>query len=327
MSKNDRQWLPDSVKVNRTKPMYNYYFKMLLNRVINMFEWKNLPETVDENFLNFTLFTQGRIVWTDIDGNIYALNGNYGGKPSVYYYPTEFVIANPVLGSKIVTIGENGVMMILTDTDKLPTTDFDGGLFGLLSTTAQLLADNISSINIAQRNTRLTALVSAATQAQKQSVELALKRMYEGEAYEVIIKDLIADIAVNPIAENIANVSNVIRELVELNQYILATFYHSIGINSNYNMKRERLTSAEVNVNDECLVINVINMLKNVKHAVDDINKMFNTEITVDFSNEWKGVLKQNDSKRQDDETDNSEINSDDTADSDGDDTDTEITD
>ena len=320
MSKDkSREWLPEGIKVNKVKSMYNYYVKTLLNRVTNMFTWENLPETVDENFLAITLFTQGRVIWTDFNGELYALNGNYGGEPNVYYYPSQFIIANPILGTKIVDIDKTGVLMYLTDTDKMCSNGETGGLFGLISTTAQLLADNISSINIAQRNTRITALVTAGNPAQKTSAENAIQRMYDGEPYEVVLNDLINALKINPMVESTAGGAQYIKELVELNQYILAQFYHSIGVNANYNMKRERVSGEEIAVNDECLTINVIDMLNNLQEAVQKINAMFNTNISVDFSKEWKGVLN-NDDKRQIGETDNSEVNSDTAVDNNSDD-------
>ena len=323
MSKDkSREWLPECIKVNKVKSMYTYYVKTLLNRVTNMFTWENLPETIDENFLTITLFTQGRVVWTDFNSKLYALNGNYGGEPDVYYYPSQFIISNPILGNKIVDIDKTGVLMYLTDTDKMFSSGETGGLFGLISTTAQLLADNISSINIAQRNTRITALVTAGNQAQKISAENAIQRMYDGEPYEVVINDLINALKINPMSESTAGGAQYIKELVELNQYILAQFYHSIGVNANYNMKRERVSGEEIAVNDECLIINVIDMLNNLQEAVQKINAMFNTNISVDFSKEWKGVLN-NDDKRQIDETDNSKINSDIAVDNNSDDNNT----
>lgn len=74
MSKDkSREWLPECVKVNKVKSMYNYYVKTLINRVSNMFAWGELPETVDENFLAITLITQGRVIWTDFNAKLYAL--------------------------------------------------------------------------------------------------------------------------------------------------------------------------------------------------------------------------------------------------------------
>ena len=55
------------------------------------------------------------------------------------------------------------------------------------------------------------------------------------------------------------------------------------------------------------------------QEAVQKINAMFNTNISVDFSKEWKGVLN-NDDQRQIDETDNSKINSDTAVDNNSDD-------
>lgn len=317
-----REWLPECVKVNKVKSMYNYYVKTLINRVTNMFAWGELPDTVDENFLAITLVTQGRVIWTEVNGKLYALSGNYGGEPNVYYYPSQYIISNPILGSKIVDIDKTGVLMYLTDTDKMCSNGDTGGLYGLISTTAQLLSDNVSSINIAQRNTRVTALVTAGNQAQKISAENAIQRMYDGDPYEVVLNDLINSLTINPMVENTAGGAQYIRELVELNQYILAQFYHSIGVNANYNMKRERVSGEEIAVNDECLIINVIDMLNNLQEAVKKINAMFNTHITVDFSKEWKGVLN-NYNQRQVDKTDNSEINSDTVVDNNSDDNNT----
>ena len=84
-------------------------------------------------------------------------------------------------------------------------------------------------------------------------------------------------------------------------------------------MKRERVSGEEIAVNDECLTINVIDMLNNLQEAVQKINAMFNTNISVDFSKEWKGVLN-NDNQGQIDETDNSEVDSNATADNNSDD-------
>lgn len=55
-------------------------------------------------------------------------------------------------------------------------------------------------------------------------------------------------------------------------------------------MKRERLNTAEVNINDSALFVNVINMLNNRQQALEKINKMFGTNITVEISEEWKDL-------------------------------------
>lgn len=108
---------------------YNFrtYYDMLLNKVASIFVWSGLPDTVDQRFLEFNLLLSGKVCWTKIDDKLYALNGNVGGEPNVYYEPTLWIVANPVLGSKQVRIrnrdGSNsidtleGILMANSDTD------------------------------------------------------------------------------------------------------------------------------------------------------------------------------------------------------------------
>lgn len=72
--------------------------------------------------------------------------------------------------------------------------------------------------------------------------------------------------------------------LIEAHQYILAQFFQEIGISANYNMKRERLNTAEVEMNNGALDINIFNMLKNRQEAVALINEKFGTDISVDLN-------------------------------------------
>ena len=61
---------------------------MLLNKVASLFVWGNLPDTIDERFLEFNLFIVGKVCWTKINDKLYALNGSVGGPPNAYYEPT-----------------------------------------------------------------------------------------------------------------------------------------------------------------------------------------------------------------------------------------------
>lgn len=79
---------------------FTTYFNLLTNKVASMFIWQNLPETIDQRYLEFSLLLGGKVCWFKDNDKIYCLSGNVGGQPNVYYEPTEFIIANPVLGSK-----------------------------------------------------------------------------------------------------------------------------------------------------------------------------------------------------------------------------------
>lgn len=267
----------------------SYYYKMLLNRVINMFTWGNLPDTIDEQVMNFWLFVTGRVVFTEFNGKLYALNGNYGGYPNEYYLPTEFVIANPILGSKVVKLDVDGVAMFNSDTDKYPTQGLVGGLYPILTLTANMLADCVVTISSALKNGRVQTAFLCKDDTVRIAGEKVLQQLYNGNP-AVMIDDTILN-CISPIkmADN-ASVATILQQTVETYQFWLANFYNSIGVNANFNMKRERLNTAEVNINDSALFVNVINMLNNRQQALEKINKMFGTNITVDISEEWKDL-------------------------------------
>jgi hypothetical protein len=269
----------------------SYYYKMLLNRVINMFTWENLPDTIDEQVMNFWLFVTGRVVFTEFNGKLYALNGNYGGYPNEYYLPTEFVVANPILGNKIVKLDIDGVAMFNSDTDKYPTQGLVGGLYPILTLTANMLADCVTTISSALKNGRVQTAFICKDDTVRIAGEKVLKQLYNGNP-AVMIDDTILN-CISPIkmADN-TSVATILQQTVETYQFWLANFYNSIGVNANFNMKRERLNTAEVNINDSALFVNVVNMLNNRQQAVDKINAMFGVDISVKISEEWKDLVK-----------------------------------
>lgn len=270
----------------------SYYYKMLLNRVINMFTWNNLPDTIDEQVMNFWLFVTGRVVFTEFNGKLYALNGNYGGYPNEYYLPAEFVVANPILGSKNVKLDVDGVAMFNSDTDKYPTQTLTGGLYPILTLTANMLADCVVTISSALKNGRVQTAFLCKDDTVRLAGEKVLTKLYNGDP-AVMIDDTILN-CITPIkmADN-ASVATILQQTVETYQFWLANFYNSIGVNANFNMKRERLNTAEVNINDSALFVNVVNMLNNRQQALEKINKMFGTNITVEISEEWKDLAEE----------------------------------
>lgn len=270
---------------------FKTYVNLLLNKVSSLFVWQNLPETVDERFLEFQLLLAGKVCWTKFNDKLYVLNGNIGGEPNVYYEPTEWIVANPVLGSKQVRIRNKdgskdiskleGILMANSDVD-YESLGLTSGISGLIYQTAGLLADNISSLNIAQINGRLSVVFTAEDEDIARTGEKVLEDIYRGKPFKILTDDIIERINATPVAS--AGTNNTLMSLIEAHQYILAQFFQEIGVQANYNMKRERLNTAEVEMNNGALDINIWNMLKNRQEAVEAINEKFGTDIKVDLN-------------------------------------------
>lgn len=274
--------------VTNVQHNFNYYFDMLTNKCCNLFQWEGLPDTIDERALNLDLVLSGKVCWTKFNGELYALTGDVGGEPNVYYEPQEFIIANPILGSKKVKIrhrdgsqtveGLDGILMANSDVDQMSDRTA-GGLFGLIYQYAGLLADNISSLNISQINGRISQIWTADDEALGRTAELIIKDIYEGKPYKIIAQDMIDKVGVLPAAQT--GQSNTLLNLMEIHQFFLAQFYSELGIAAQGNLKRERINTAETELMTGSYDINIFNMLKNREEAVEQINTLFGTSISV----------------------------------------------
>ena len=290
---------------------YRYYVGLLLNRVVNLFDWNDLPETVDKQYLSCLLFLTGKATFFKKDDKLYVADCAIGGELDEYYYPKYAILANPVLGSKNLLIGTDCTIVYTSTADKLNTNVRVGDTgytaicptYGLITKTAELLADCMSSINIVQKNARASFVITAPTDNVRVQMDMLLKRMYDGEPYTTVTDSAFADnrVTVSPLTTTVGNTT--LRELRETQQYYLSQFYHAIGVDSNSNFKRERLTTAELDSESEPLQINIIDMISNVKEGIEQVNKLFGTHIAVELNPQWQQLTERQESEVQKDDT------------------------
>lgn len=271
---------------------YEFFFKWLSNKVCSAFiikdnsEDKSFTETINWDYFKLNLILDGSICVTDFNDKLYSCIGNPGGEPDEYYKPTIFTISNPILGSKQVKDGIDGIIIYNTAIDSFAYTGhsfiFDNGLYNLISQTATLLADNIISINCNQINSRVLAFVTADSESQAVAGEAVMKRMYAGKPYQILRSDMIDKINVNPL--NTSSVGTNLTQLVELHNYIIANFFQSIGIKSNNVMKRERLINSEIDSQNDYLKISLLEILTSWQAGFDKVNELYGTDISVNLN-------------------------------------------
>ena len=72
----------------KNQQRYVYYYNRLKELAMSMFEWKNLPDTCDERFLELALFEQGKAIFFEDDVMGYlALRCTVSGGFNVYNVP------------------------------------------------------------------------------------------------------------------------------------------------------------------------------------------------------------------------------------------------
>ena len=261
------------------------YIRYFLDRTLKIFKYSGLPETVPERALEYLNQTNGFSFWTIVNGDLYAFHGGLGGERNAYYEPTICTVANPALNFNAnLKIDVDGVLM-RNDTGFV-------GLVPMIAKYAYLMAENEITMRMATINARQSVIFTTADDAQKESVDLYLKRLERGELAFVTDKNFMQDVKLQP--GRVSGSLGII-ELIELQQYLKASLYNELGLQSNYNMKREAIGKNEGALNEDALYPLIDNMLECRRDAIDKINRMFGTNIRVDLNSSWQDNAEQKD--------------------------------
>lgn len=257
----------------------NAQVRYMLARTQSMFKYENLPSTIPQRDLELLLQTCGYAGIVDVNGSLYALYGGRGGEPNPYYMPTIYTVANPALKlSKTYDIGKNVVV--------IPNDSMYVGLVPMFSRYASLMVENDISIRLAAINSRMTVLLSSPDDRTRQSAIEYLKNIEDGKLGVISDSAFLDSIKAQPGATQAF--SNIMQELIELQQYLKASWYNELGLQSNYNMKRESINADEAAMNEDTLLPFIDDMLKCRKEGVQAVNDMFGTSITVSLASAWE---------------------------------------
>ena len=84
-------------------------------------------------------------------------------------------------------------------------------------------------------------------------------------------------------------VQNSIRltDLIDFEQYLRAGWFNDLGINANYNMKRESISPDEAQLNDDALLPFVDDMLECRRIGLEKVNNMYGLDIKVNLASSW----------------------------------------
>lgn len=276
-----KQWLLDQCKnvlEDKDTLIQNEVLDML-TRTSKMFEWKNLPDTIPKIELEKLIQINGTAIFTKVGDKFYVFRAGLGGVPNVYYRPTHAIIANPYLKY-------NADLIIDTDCVTIDNDIWRKGLMPMINKYASLIAECLISIRWATINSRMPFLLDADNDNTKEEMKDMIDHIIKGDKIEVIGHNVTQDGAKT--LEYSANRSTTIRDLIETLQYLKAHWYNDLGIQSNYNMKREAISAGEAALGEDALVPLIDQMLDMRQDACKKINKMYGLDLSVELSSVWK---------------------------------------
>ena len=261
------------------------YIRYFLARLQSMFIYEGLPDSVPQKWLENYLLVNGSCVWINTeDKGLIVVRAGIGGEPDEYYIPTECIVANPYISDKDNRTYTRDVDCVLMVNDT-----YAQGLLPLLKKYCSMLVENEVTMNIADIMSRASIILSAVDDNTKASAELFIKRLIEGNLSIIgetgmILANQDKDLTINQISASNGMLTN----LIEYEQYIKASLYNDIGLQSNYNMKREAINSNESQLTEDQLHPLIDNMLKERQEALEKVNAMFGTNISVKFNSAWE---------------------------------------
>lgn len=263
----------------------NLYISKILIRTQRMFSYKNLPKTIPEKDLELLLQVNGSATIAKVGDDLYAFRAGLGGVPNPYYLPTIAIIANPALNYTAQLKIDKECVVMLNDALYV-------GLMPSIKHVSSLLAECDISFKFAAVNIRIPAIIDAPNDTAKKEAEKFLQQVEEGKKLGIIADEQFMD-RLN--VYDYANSNTSITHLIELKQYILGTFYQEIGIQSQFNMKREAINEAEAALSQDILYPLIDEMLEQRQIGIKKINDMFGTNISVELSSVWKQLRQQQD--------------------------------
>lgn len=262
-----------SAKMNNKT--YIQYYERLTELSVSMFEWKNLPDTVDPRFLEMVLFSDGMAVFfrDDVLGFL-GLRTMIGGHLNVYQIPTVRT-----------AYASNGYNRHLDNTNSVIIFN------NMLHTNSQLVVENYS-----KRLYNLDRAIDVNANAQKTPIliscdetqRLTLKNLYMN--YDGNQPVIYGDKSLNPNALKAINTEApfVADRLYQLKTQLWNEALTYLGI-SNVNItKRERLISDEVKRNEGGVIASRYSRLESRRQACNEINKMFDLDIWCDYREDFQ---------------------------------------
>ena len=282
MSRNNRRRKKTEFWDSAWKNNYTFlqYYNRLVELSIAMFEWKNLPETVDPRYLELKLFTEGQAVFFEDDGELgyLALPVAMNGQFNVYKVPTRRR-AYAVNGyQKQLTMDDSVIIynnMIRTNS------------WRLVNIYARRLWDIDRSIDVNARAQK-TPVVLQCSEAQRLTA-LNLFKEVDGNA-PVIMADKNLDI--NDVMKAVdIGAPYVADKLYQLKTEIWNEALTRLGISNVSYQKKERLISDEITRSMGGTIASRLSRLEMRKEACQQINDMFGLNMDVEFREDFQELV------------------------------------
>ena len=295
----------DLALVRSKNRLFSARVSYMLLRAMEIFEWKDLPPTLDPRALELYLLTQGYALVVRCDSHnsscgtsddkpegIYALAGGIGGQLDASYFPTLGIPVSPYLNLHIDSVEEQrlgkAIALVRGDANCV-------GLMPMMSLYGGEQAEAFLTLRLQLVNLRTNKLLQADSDSVKEDAKSYLRKIdEEGELGVIGSKkffDMLNGIKTEDYSAGSAGQS--VKDTIEAIQYLDGKWFNELGLNATFNMKREAINDDEVGAGEDTLFPLIDDMLQWRKKGAEEINRLFGTSISVDLKSSWKKVMEE----------------------------------
>lgn len=290
---NNLSFLESSVINNAT---FIDYYNRLCQIALNMFTWENLPSSMNQEFLEQTLFYFGKASFL-YDKNLGYINTkcSSNGQVNLYGLPTKFnCYSFDYQEHRKLYTG------LKPDTEEKDTTQ------------AILVRNNIDMTPTAQSIELFAYRLYNAERTMDTNIILQKMPFFIAceDSQKLTFQNLFSQIEGNKIVifgeKNGADLNSIraiktetpfiCDKLSDYKKEIWNDFLTFLGINNLQVEKKERLISDEANSNNEVINYNLMARLKYRQIACEEFNDLFGTDISVKLNSDLKNIIKQTES-------------------------------
>lgn len=290
----------------------------LLNMHISMFEYTGLPDTVDPFYIEKYLQTpepDAFIGWWKLpgafaspgfnEGSLIVSRANFGTDLNPYGEGTE-VICVTANGHerKFKNRYEDDIVVGFNNLIKTGVNDLD--------TTSQMIADIDLSLEYLIFYTRLYPIYRVQDEKQRDKIKHAFKNMALGVPMTIQDQNLLEELGVESSGIKMdlltsPELSRTIQYTAKLREDVKRWHYLKYGQSINSTTKLAQETTDEVNNAMSSSLILPLSMLKARRNMIEEVNRKFGTNITVDFSPSWRAEVTRYETISGEDEIDGTE--------------------
>ena len=258
-----------------------FWENRLLLKIMHLFTFDGLPKSMNDKALVTSLFKNGfcgvvnddKYGLVNVDGSLYGV--------SVYpnWYPY-FTISNPLIIGISKTIGVDCEIIYLNSTHT--------GIFELIARYARLLADSDSTYASQLYILRRPNFLNAQDEKTGNNIKSAMQINRLGMDTVILGKDLLNE--TSTLSQTPTVNTNILTEMLIARNNIYNMFMRERGIKG-VDEKMERMISSETDISNQLLAVSIFDMLDNINDSLQNVNKLYNTNIICKISKEWEYLL------------------------------------